>query len=341
MLRRKLLCFHVCLAITRVDGIISGAKVAPSLRNRVINSHVSDIFSHHHCETGIEMEINVAMEEPRAGIVGSETNSDIVTAFTSVDHITNNGVVIVVNAASRTTNDSEVVTMQMERMRSGSNSTWHTDLIHAVGAKRDDASGGEKILSVLLATENLKKDGDGGRDESCVVDEECTASEVEHEVDMVNVRTSWCVAAGNTRVDERMEGRLDERVRRWGRRGRSRVFHRCTSIAEDGRVYSAEEGSVCTIRLGSDPVVTDRLVGHEHERISLSSEDLDLVGLHRLRVDSVGFNDSHPMIIDGEQVVRIAGDTDKTEAISFVTLNRDDGQVSLSGIGELTTMAVD
>ena len=64
------------------------------------------------------MPVNVAVEEPRAGIVGDETNCDIIPSETDTHDIPNNGVVKVVGCVTSAADHIEVVTMQMDRMLS-------------------------------------------------------------------------------------------------------------------------------------------------------------------------------------------------------------------------------
>ena len=64
------------------------------------------------------MPVNVAVEEPRAGIVGEETNGDIIPSATNTHDIPNNRVVIVIGRVTSAADHIEVVAMQMNRMLS-------------------------------------------------------------------------------------------------------------------------------------------------------------------------------------------------------------------------------
>ena len=65
------------------------------------------------------MPVNVAVEEPRAGIVGEETNRDVIpSTVTNTHDIPNNGVVKVVGRVTSAADHMEVVAMQMNRMLS-------------------------------------------------------------------------------------------------------------------------------------------------------------------------------------------------------------------------------
>jgi hypothetical protein len=62
--------------------------------------------------------VNVAVEEPWAGIVGDETNCDIIPSVTNTHDIPNNGVVKVVRCVTSAADHIEAVAMQMNRMLS-------------------------------------------------------------------------------------------------------------------------------------------------------------------------------------------------------------------------------
>ena len=60
------------------------------------------------------MPVDVAVEEPRARVIGGETEGNLVTSDTSGNDVAENGVVPVVIGAPCTTNDPEVV-LKIER----------------------------------------------------------------------------------------------------------------------------------------------------------------------------------------------------------------------------------
>jgi hypothetical protein len=63
--------------------------------------------------------VNVAVEEPQAGIVGGEeTNRDIIPSGTNTHDISNNRVVKVVGGVTSAADHIEVVAMQMNRVLS-------------------------------------------------------------------------------------------------------------------------------------------------------------------------------------------------------------------------------
>ena len=60
-------------------------------------------------ETGLEVEVNVAVEEPRARVVGGEANGDVVTVAADVHDVTLGRVLVVVGGLTRRTDDVERV----------------------------------------------------------------------------------------------------------------------------------------------------------------------------------------------------------------------------------------
>jgi len=60
--------------------------------------------------------VDMAVEEPRARIVGEETNRDIIPSVTNTHDITKNRVVKVVRRVTDAADHMEVVAVQMNRM---------------------------------------------------------------------------------------------------------------------------------------------------------------------------------------------------------------------------------
>jgi hypothetical protein len=60
--------------------------------------------------------VDVAVEEPRAGVIGEEANCDDIPSFAHIHNIPDNGVVEIVRRVTSATNDVEVVPVQMNRM---------------------------------------------------------------------------------------------------------------------------------------------------------------------------------------------------------------------------------
>ena len=75
------------------------------MRHRVRNLRVRDVLREHDRKARVEVEVDVAVEEPWAGVVRREANGDIVTRRTSADGVTLDGVdVVVLGAAGRANN---------------------------------------------------------------------------------------------------------------------------------------------------------------------------------------------------------------------------------------------
>jgi hypothetical protein len=60
--------------------------------------------------------VDVAVEEPRAGVIGKESNCDNIPSGTHTHNIPDNGVVEIVRWVTSATDDVEVVPVQMNRM---------------------------------------------------------------------------------------------------------------------------------------------------------------------------------------------------------------------------------
>jgi hypothetical protein len=56
---------------------------------------------------------------------------------------------------------------------------------------------------------------------------------------------------------------------------------------------------------------------------------LDRVNLEWLRVDTIGFDDSHGVTINGENVVGVTGKRDEAETVALASYNVDDRQRGL------------
>ena len=63
-----------------------------------------------------QVPVDVAVEEPRAGVIGEEANCDKIPGVTQIHNIPNNGVVEIVRRATGATDDVEVMPVQMNRM---------------------------------------------------------------------------------------------------------------------------------------------------------------------------------------------------------------------------------
>ena len=68
-----------------------------------------DTLSENNSETGFQMPVDVAVEEPGSGVVSGETDGNIVASATSVDNITNDRVNVVGSSLTGTADNVEVV----------------------------------------------------------------------------------------------------------------------------------------------------------------------------------------------------------------------------------------
>ena len=62
------------------------------------------------------MPIDVAVEEPRSGVIGKEANGDNIPSLTHIHNIPDNGVVEIVRRVTSATYDVKIVPVQMNRM---------------------------------------------------------------------------------------------------------------------------------------------------------------------------------------------------------------------------------
>ena len=93
------------LLIIRAERVVGRAKVRPRVRHRVRGGHISHVFGHNDGEAAVEVEVDVAVEEPRAGVVGAEADRDVVPRRAGRDDIALRGVdVVVLGAAGRANN---------------------------------------------------------------------------------------------------------------------------------------------------------------------------------------------------------------------------------------------
>ena len=64
-------------------------------------------FSQDDSKAGLEVPINMTMEEPWTGIIGPETNRNVVPHLTNVNCIADDGVVVIVMSLTSTTDNVE------------------------------------------------------------------------------------------------------------------------------------------------------------------------------------------------------------------------------------------
>jgi hypothetical protein len=78
-----------------------------------------NVFSEHDRQTKDEMPINMAMHDPRASIIGTEPDGDVVACTSEADNIALNGVGEVVGAAAGTPDDAEGMAVQVNGVLRG------------------------------------------------------------------------------------------------------------------------------------------------------------------------------------------------------------------------------
>ena len=93
------------------ERVIDRAQVRPVLRDRVRDSHIRDVLGHDDRKAGVEVGLDVAVEEPRAGVVRLEPDRHVVVVIleTRADGVPEDGVLVVVLGAVRAANDRERV----------------------------------------------------------------------------------------------------------------------------------------------------------------------------------------------------------------------------------------
>ena len=188
----------------------------------------------------------------------------------------------------------------------------------------------------------MQEHGDTGSDVGGIVNLEQSVHKVDIEVD-VDVGSAHTSFSGCSSVSERLQVGLVQRLA-VGRAVGSGVSDGGAYLSEDGRVDSSCEACVPEIGVGANPVVADRSIGIENERVPLSCEDLNGVDCEGLDVDSVDFDNClmgrrlmaavnfqevthHYMSVDGENEIGIARDRDEPEAVSPVTVDVDNSEV--------------
>lgn len=64
-----------------------------------------------------------------------------------------------------------------------------------------------------------------------------------------------------------------------------------TLISKNGGVDPSVEGGISQVWLGTNPIVVDRLIGLEDERVPLTCEYFNLINDNRVNANCVNFND--------------------------------------------------
>lgn len=88
--------------------------------------------------------------------------------------------------------------------------------------------------------------------------------------------------------------------------GRIRIG--CACITKNGRISPTNEALGTIARISTDPVIINRLVCVEDERIALTRINLERIDRQRIGANCVGFNDS--LMSYEKMIQRICGDVD-------------------------------
>jgi len=103
--------------LARRQPVVRRAELSPLGGNDLFGG-VRDVFGEHDCQTNVQVEVDVAVEEPRSSIIGHESEGYVVARETGVNDVADNGVVVVVHGAAGAADDMEVVAVQVERVGS-------------------------------------------------------------------------------------------------------------------------------------------------------------------------------------------------------------------------------
>ena len=100
------------------ERVIDGAELLPRRRDRIRDRGATDGLGEDDGEASLEVEVDVAVEEPRAGVVGEEADRDVVTdgAVARRDGVAPDGVVVVVLGRTGAAYDCECVLLRAVRV---------------------------------------------------------------------------------------------------------------------------------------------------------------------------------------------------------------------------------
>jgi len=308
-------------------GVIYRAELVPGNR-RLLLGDGGDVFREHDGETNIEMPIDVAVKEPWARVVGDEPEGGQVGGcWAGGYHVPNNGVDEVVRRVTSAPDDVEVVTVQVERVRSTGRAAGDANLDDFVRGQLINGTLGKEILRRVRARQDLEQDWRSRGDEAHIVNREPKVRqiqrdlEVEHDVGAARVR-----CAGNGRVDQRVEIRLDKG--QGARRVRRRICVVRAGIPKNRAVRAVDEALVAPreLRRSPDPIVVDLLVGREDEGVALGGEYLNRVNRERLVCDAVYLDNGELMAVDTEYPIGITGCGNESHPIALPISHADDGE---------------
>ena len=86
--------------------------MTPLTRRSIGRRSIGSVLREHDSKPCVKVPVDVAVEEPRAGVVGRETNRNVVSRRASADSVTLGRVDVVVAVVSGTANDVEGVLLQ-------------------------------------------------------------------------------------------------------------------------------------------------------------------------------------------------------------------------------------
>ena len=104
-------CGRLITIAVGVDRVVRRAEVAPRVRGGDEGRDLVGLLREDDREAGLEVEVDVAVEEPRAGVVRPEADRDVVArgGRARVHDVAEDRVVVVVLGAARAADDGEDV----------------------------------------------------------------------------------------------------------------------------------------------------------------------------------------------------------------------------------------
>jgi len=258
------------------ERIIRWAECLPGLARVNSLPNVGRASEHDGGETGLLVPEDVAMEHPGASVVGPETDDS--SGASDTNNITADRVDFVQVGRAHGFNNPEVVSVQVERMCVIIIGGRELDLDGLVGGEDEGILGGVEISRNSCTSENLVEGRDLRGQVGDVVDVPNSLPSNDLKVKR-DVEVGWRGHSG----DQGTEVSFDERNTIGGAKGPwgGRFGNGGASVAQDG----AGEGGILvqvtswatTDEWRVDPVVCNRLVGRDHNRVTLAGEHLNSV----------------------------------------------------------------
>jgi hypothetical protein len=98
--------------------------------------------------------------------------------------------------------------------------------------------------------------------------------------------------------------------------------------------------SVLQAHWGADPIVSDRLVGLDHDTVTLTGVDIQMVNGEGIMVDSINFDDLEGVSSDGDGKITVSRSINEAETVAETFLNVNPGPWR-SWTTDVTTLAID